>query len=136
MSQLNDLAERENVNLDDCIVFTKDGGDFLAVNIKYVGIKQRPDRLMGVNFSMSPKQVKQLDEFFSTLNSGELFFYDISQTGAIPVNYRGLSNVTKKVSNDPDSIFEVSLIMQAASNMPQENYLDPTCDCCTLKHIL
>ena len=64
MSQLDDLAQKENVNLDECIVFTKDSGDFLAVNIKYVGIKQRQDRLMSVNFSMSPKQVKQLDEFF------------------------------------------------------------------------
>ena len=136
MSQLNDLAQKENVNLDECIVFTKDSGDFLAVNIKYVGIKQRQDRLMSVNFAMSPKQVKQLDEFFSDFNSGELFFYDISQTGAIPVNYRGLSNVSKKVSNDPDAIFEVSLIMQQASSMPKDNYLDPTCDCCSLKHIL
>ena len=136
MSQLNDLAQKENVNLDECIVFTKDSGDFLAVNIKYVGIKQRQDRLMSVNFAMSPKQVKQLDEFFSDFNSGEMFFYDISQTGPIPVNYRGLSNVSKKVSNDPDAIFEVSLIMQQASNMPKDNYLEPTCDCCSLKHIL
>ena len=136
MSQLDDLEQKENVNLDECIVFTKDSGDFLAVNIKYVGIKQRQDRLMSVNFSMSPKQVKQLDEFFSDFNSGELFFYDISQTGAIPVNYRGLSNVSKKVSNNPDAIFEVSLIMQQASNMPKDNYLEPACDCCSLKHIL
>lgn len=136
MSQLTDLAEKENIDLENCIIFTKDSGDFLAVNIKYIGIKQRPDRLMSVNFSMSPKQVKQLDEFFSVFNSGELFYYDISQTGAIPVNYRGLSNVTKKVSNDIDSIFEVSLIMQAASNVAQENYLEPTCSCCSLKHIL
>ena len=95
MSQLDDLAQKENVNLDECIVFTKDSGDFLAVNIKYV-----------------------------------------AQTGAIPVNYRGLSNVSKKVSNNPDAIFEVSLIMQQASNMPKDNYLEPTCDCCSLKHIL
>ena len=136
MSQLNDLAEKENVNLDECIVFTKDNGDILAVNTKYVGIKQRQDKLMSVNFSMSPRQVKQLDEFFSDLNSGELFYYDISQTGAIPVSYRGLSNVVKKASMDVDSVFEVSLIMQPAQSMPNDNYFDPTCACCTLHHIL
>jgi hypothetical protein len=136
MSQLNDLAEKENINLDECIVFTKDSGDILAVNIKYVGIKQRQDKLMSVNFSMSPQKVKQLDEFFSDVNSGALFYYDISQTGNIPVNYRGLSNVIKKVSTDPESLFEVSLLMQPAQNMPKDNYFDPTCDCCTLHCIM
>ncbi|MBR0270435.1 MAG: hypothetical protein IJQ68_00345 [Methanobrevibacter sp.] len=136
MSDLKDLAKNENVNLDDCIVFTKDGGDALAVNIAYVGIKQRQDKLMSVNFSMSPQKVKQLDEFFSDVNSGALFYYDISQTGSIPVNYRGLSNVTKKVSNNPDAIFEVSLLMQTAQNVPKDSYLDPTCDCCSFHCIL
>ena len=82
MSLLNDLAEKENINLDECIVFTKDGGDSLAVNTRYIGIRQRQDKLMSVNFSMSPRQVKQLDEFFADLNSGELFYYDISQTSS------------------------------------------------------
>ena len=136
MSLLNDLAEKENINLDECIVFTKDGGDSLAVNTRYIGIRQRQDKLMSVNFSMSPRQVKQLDDFFADLNSGELFYYDISQTGAIPVNYRGLSNVVKKAKSNVDSVFEVSLIMQPAQSMPKDNYFDPTCDCCTLHHIL
>ena len=136
MSELDDLALKENVNLDECIVFTKDGGDILAVNVKYVGIKQRQDKLMSVNFSLSPKQALKLDEFFSGLNSGEMFYYDISQTGNIPVNYRGLSNVTKKASTDADSIFEISLIMQPAQSMPKDNYFDPSCSCCTLHHIL
>ena len=135
MSELNELALRENVNLDECIVFTKDDGDILAVNVKYVGIKQRQDKLMSVNFSMSPKQVIQLEEFFSKLNNGELFYYDISQTGNIPVSYRGMSNVTKRASTDADSIFEVSLIMQPAQSMPKDSYLDPSCSCCTLHHI-
>lgn len=136
MSELTDLALKDNINLDECIVFTKDHGDILAVNIKYVGIKQRQDKLMGVNFSMSPKQVKQLDEFFSTVNVGELFYYDISQTGNIPVNYRGLSNVIKKRSTQAESVFEVSLLMQSAQNMPKDNYFNPSCDCCTLHHII
>ena len=136
MSQLNDLAKKENIILDECIVFTKDGGDILAVNIKYVGIKQRQDKLMSVNFSMSPQKVKKLDEFFCDVNSGELFYYDISQTGNIPVNYRGMSNVIKKASTDLESLFEVSLLMQPAQNVPKDNYFDPTCDCCTLHHIL
>lgn len=136
MSQLNDLAKKENINLDECIVFTKDGSDILAVNTRYVTIRQRQDKLMGVNFSMSPQQVKQLDEFFSDVSSGALFYYDISQTGNIPVNYRGLSNVTKKRSTDSDAIFEVSLMMQAAQNVPKDSYLDPTCDCCSLNCIL
>ena len=136
MYELNDLALKEDINLFDCIVFTKDNGDVLAVNTKYVGIKQRQDKLMGVNFTMSPKQVKQLEEFFSDVNNGEMFYYDISQTGSIPVNYRGLSKVTKKVSNEIDALFEVSLIMQPAQNMPKDNYFDPTCGCCSLHHIL
>ena len=136
MSELNDLALKENVNLEDCILFTKEGGDILAVNTKYIGIKQRQDKQISVNFSMSPKQVLQLEEFFSELNNGELFYYDISQTGIIPVNYRGLSNVTKRASRDIDSIFEISLIMQPVQNMPRDNYFNPSCSCCTLHHIL
>lgn len=136
MSELTDLALKDNINLDECIVFTKDDGDILAVNIKYVRIKQRQDKLMGVNFSMSPKQVKQLGEFFSNVNAGELFYYDISQTGIIPVNYRGMSNVIKKRSTQAESTFEVSLLMQPAQNMPKDNYFNPSCGCCTLHHIL
>ena len=136
MSVLNDLSVEENINLDECIVFTKDNGDSLAVNIKYVGIKQRQDRLMGVNFSLLPKQVKQLEEFFSNVNVGELFYYDISQTGIIPVNYRGLSKVIKKRSTQSESIFEITLLIQPAQNIPRDNYFNPSCDCCTLHHIL
>lgn len=136
MSVLNDLSVRENINLDECIVFTKDNGDSLAVNIKYVSIKQRQDKLMGVNFSLLPKQVKQLEEFFSNVNVGELFYYDISQTGIIPVNYRGLSKVIKKRSTQSESIFEITLLIQPAQNMPRDNYFNPSCDCCTLYHIL
>ena len=130
------LSVRENINLDECIVFTKDNGDILAVNIKYVGIKQRQDKLMGVNFSLFPKQVKQLEEFFSNVNVGELFYYDISQTGIIPVNYRGLSKVIKKRSTQSESIFEITLLIQGAQNMPKDNYFNPSCECCTLHHIL
>ena len=136
MSVLNDLSVRENINLDECIVFTKDNGDSLAVNIKYVSIKQRQDKLMGVNFSLLPKQVKQLEEFFSNVNVGELFYYDISQTGIIPVNYRGLSKIIKKRSTQSESIFEITLLIQPAQNMPRDNYFNPSCDCCTLHHIL
>ena len=136
MSVLNDLSVRENINLDECIVFTKHNGDSLAVNIKYVSIKQRQDKLMGVNFSLLPKQVKQLEEFFSNVNVGELFYYDISQTGIIPVNYRGLSKIIKKRSTQSESIFEITLLIQPAQNMPRDNYFNPSCDCCTLHHIL
>ena len=135
MSELNDLALRENINLDECIVFVKDGRDNLAVNVDFVGIKQRQDKLMGVNFTMSPKQVKQLDEFFSDVHAGELLYYDISRTGFIPVNYRGLSNVTRKVSTDSDAIFEVTLLIEPAHNVPRDNYFAPTCACCSLHHI-
>lgn len=136
MSYLSDLAQKENINLQDCITFIKDNGDILAVNIEYVGIKQRQDKLTSVNFAMAPKQVKQLNDFFDDLNNGEIFYYDISQTGTVPVNYRGLSGVTKRVTTNSDAVFDVSLIMQPAQNMPKDNYFSPTCDCCTLQHIL
>ena len=136
MADLVNLAKNENVNLEDCIVFSKDNGDYLAVNVKYIGIKQRQDKLMSVNFSMYPKQVKQLEEFFSALNNGERFFYNISQTGYIPVSYRGLSKVVKKASTIPESVFQISLIMQPAQSMPKDNYFDSTCGCCTLHHII
>lgn len=136
MSELNNLAQKENINLDDCIVFTKDGGDILAVNIAYVGIKQRQDKMMGVNFSISPKKVKELEEFFSDLTDGQLLFYNISQTGHIPVNYRGLSTVSKKISTDPEAVFQISLLVEPAQDMPKQSYFDPTCECCTLHHIL
>ena len=35
MSALMDSSIIENINLNECVVFTKDNGDSLAVNIKY-----------------------------------------------------------------------------------------------------
>ena len=37
------IIKDEDVNLEDYVAFQKASGDTLAVNIKYVGIKQRQD---------------------------------------------------------------------------------------------
>ena len=50
MVQFNDLAIENNINLDECVIFVKDNNQVLAVNTRNVGIKQRQDDTMGVNF--------------------------------------------------------------------------------------
>ena len=44
--------------------FQKENGESLAVNIKYVGIKQRQDHLLSMNFHTLPKFLKEIIDFF------------------------------------------------------------------------
>ena len=64
MTSLSDIARDNDVNLEDSVVFVKGEDDILAVDIKNVGIKQRADDTMGVRFSITPKQTKELEKFF------------------------------------------------------------------------
>ena len=135
MSDFNDLAYENNIDLDDCIIFVKDNDQVLAVDIKNVGIRQRQDDTMGVNFTLTPQKTKELENFFSMFVSGEKFYFNISQTGYRPVYYRGLSPITKKVSSSDDAIFMITLLMQKAIVAPDDSYFEPTCECCRFCHI-
>ena len=135
MTNLDDVAQDNNVNLEDSVVFVKGNDDILSVDINSVGIKQRADDTMGVRFSLTPKQTKELEGFFSKFQNGEKLYFNISQTGYRPVYYRGLSPITKEVSSDYDSKFSVTLFMQKAIAVPDDNYFEPTCECCQFCHI-
>lgn len=95
MTQLKEIVEKENINLDEYVTFVTDNQKVLAANVKYVKIKQRQDHLMGITFTINPKQLKEVNEFFDSLTSGERIYYNISQTGYIPVNYRGCCRFLK-----------------------------------------
>ena len=86
MTQLKEIVKKENINLDEYVTFVTDNQEVLAANVKYVKIKQRQDHLMGITFNINPKQPKDVNEFFDSLTSGERIYYNISQTGYIPVN--------------------------------------------------
>lgn len=135
MSQFNDLAMKNNIDLDDCIIFVHGNDEILAVNVRNVGIRQRQDDTMGVNFEISPAKTKELENFFTSFANGEKFYYNISQTGYRPVYYRGLSSVTRKVSSTSEDIFRITLIMQKAIVEPEDSYFEPTCECCKFCHI-
>ena len=135
MTNLGDVAKDNNVNLEDSVVFVKGDDDILSVDIKNVGIKQRADDTMGVRFSITPKQTKELERFFFFFLNGEKLYFNISQTGYRPVYFRGLSPVTKEVSTEYDAKFNVTLFVQKAIAVPDDNYFEPTCECCEFCHI-
>lgn len=135
MTSLSDVARDNNVNLEDSVVFIKGEDDILTVDIKNVGIKQRADDTMGVRFSITPKQTKELEKFFNKFQNGEKLYFNISQTGYRPVYYRGVSPVTKEVSTEYESKFNVTVFLQKAIVVPDDNYFEPTCECCEFCHI-
>lgn len=99
MVELKDIAQENDVDLENCVVFVRGKDDILAVDITNAGIRQRTDGTMGFTFSIAPKQALKLEEYFNRFTTGEKFYFDISQTGYRPVYYRGLSPMTKEVSN-------------------------------------
>ena len=134
MSELNDYAHEQNVNLEDCVVFVRGEDDILAVDINSIGIKQRSDDTMAFRFSISPQQTLDLDNFFKRFTTGEKFYFDISQTGYRPVYYRGLSPINKEARED-DANFNITLFAQKAIVEPEDSYFEPTCACCEFCHI-
>ena len=135
MTGLDDIAKDNEVNLDDSVVFVRGSEDILSVDINTVSIMQRSDDTMGVKFSLSPKQTLDLEEFFNQFQNGEKFYFNISQTGYRPVYYRGLSPIAKEVSKEYEPKFNVTLFMQKAIVVPDDNYFEPTCECCKFCHI-
>ena len=135
MTGLNDIAKENEVNLDDSMIFVRGNDDILSVDIANVKIRQRSDDTMGITFSITPKQALSLEEFFNKFATGEKFYFNISQTGYRPVYYRGLSPITKEVSEEYQPNFNVTLFAQKAIVVPDDNYFEPTCECCEFCHI-
>lgn len=134
MDEENKLKD-EDVNLEDYITFQKENGESLAVNIKYVGIKQRQDHLLSMNFHTLPKFLKEIIDFFDDVGDVGNLAYNISNTGFVPVNFRGLSPVVREPSPDRDVIFSMSLLLDPVKNVPKDSYYDPTCGTCPFHHI-
>ena len=83
MVSMNDIFLKENMNLDEYLILTREKGDVLAIKTKYIGIKQRQDRMMSINFNVSPPQMKEIEGFFEGTNDFDTLYYDISQTGFV-----------------------------------------------------
>ena len=135
MTELKDIAKENDVDLENCVVFVRGNDDILAVDISNAGIRQRSDDTMGFAFSISPKEALKLEEYFNKFATGEKFYFDISQTGYRPVYYRGLSPVTKEISEEYEPKFNITLFAQKAIVEPDDSYFAPTCACCEFCHI-
>ena len=135
MIELKDIALEHDVNLEDCVVFIRGNDDILAVDISNAGIRQRSDDTMGFTFSITPKQALKLEEFFNKFTNGEKFYFDISQTGYRPVYYRGLSPMTREISQKHHPKFNITLFAQKAIAEPDDSYFTPTCECCEFCHL-
>lgn len=135
MTELKDIAKENEVNLENCVVFVRGEDDILAVDISNAGIRQRSDDTMGFTFSITPKQALKLEEYFNRFSTGEKFYFDISQTGYRPVYYRGLSSMTKEVSEEYEPKFNITLFAQKAIVEPEDSYFAPACACCEFCHI-
>lgn len=135
MTDLNDIARENEVDLENCVVFVRGKEDILAVDISNAGIRQRSDGTMGFTFSIHPKQALKLEEYFKRFQTGEKFYFDISQTGYRPVYYRGLSAMSKEISQEYEPKFNITLFAQKAIVEPEDSYFAPTCACCEFCHI-
>ena len=135
MTQLKEIVEKENINLDEYVTFVTDNQKVLAANVKYVKIKQRQDHLMGITFTINPKQLKEVNEFFDSLTSGERIYYNISQTGYISVNYRGMLPISKNVTHNPEETFSITVMVDPAVTIPKDTYEEPVCDSCVFHYI-
>ena len=130
MVELKDIAQENNIDLYESMVFIRDNNDILAVDINKSGIKQRSDDTMAITFSLLPKEALKLEEYFNRFNSGEKFFYDITQTGYRPAYYRGLSPISKEISLEDEAKFNVTLYAEKAIAEADDTYFAPTCEGC------
>lgn len=135
MTELNDIAQENDVNLEECVIFVRGKLDILAVDISNAKIRQRSDDTMGFEFSITPKQALKLEEYFTKFTTGEKFYFNISETGYRPVYYRGLSPINKEVNLENESKFNITLFAQKAIVEPDDSYFAPTCACCEFCHI-
>ena len=135
MTELKEYAQQRDVNLEDCVVFIRGENDILAVDVNSIKIKQRTDDTMAFKFSIEPKEALQLEEFFTRFETGEKFYFDITQTGYRPIYYRGISAVNKEVNLEDDSKFNISLFAQKAIVEAEDSYFAPTCTGCAFCHI-
>ncbi|WP_407410176.1 hypothetical protein [Methanobrevibacter sp.] len=127
---MKDIAEENNVNLEESIVFVRGEDDILAVDASRAGIQQRTDGTMSIKFSLLPKDALKLEEYFNRFGSGEKFFYDISHTGFRPANYRGLSPMTKEISREEEALFNISVYGEKSIEEAEDSYFAPTCEGC------
>ena len=90
---------------------------------------------VSITFTINPKQLKEVNEFFDSLTSGERIYYNISQTGYIPVNYRGMLPISKNVTHNPEETFSVTVMVDSAVTIPKDTYEEPVCDSCVFHYI-
>ena len=130
MVELKDIAKENNIDLNNCIVFVRGKDDILAVDSTHAGIQQRSDGTMAFKFSLLPKEALELEKYFENFTSGEKFYYDITQTGYRPANYRGLSSMTKEISLEEEAKFNITLYAEKAIAEADDSYFEPTCEGC------
>lgn len=135
MVELKDIAQENEVDLENCVVFVRGEDDILAVDVSNAKIRQRSDDTMGFTFSITPEQTLKFEEYFNKFANGEKFYFDISQTGYRPAYYRGLSQINKEVSEEYDTKFNVTLFAQKAIVEPDDSYFAPTCAGCQFCHL-
>lgn len=129
-----DIIKKENINLDNYITFQKDDGETIAINTDYVGIKQRQDKLMTFTIHATPKYMMEIEEYFKTVNNVGNLKYNITNTGFIPVNFRGLSPIKIEPTSDSENKFTMSILLEPVET-EKDSYQDPTCENCIF-HII
>ncbi len=126
---LDEIVKKENIALEDYVSFQKDNGDILAINTNYVKIKQRQDKLMGFTINATPKYIKEIIEYFDDVNNVGELKYNISNTGFVPVNFRGLTPVKIQPQSQTENKFKISLLFEPVKYQ-KDTYEDSCCDTC------
>lgn len=124
-----EIIKRENINLENYITFQKDNGEILAINTDYIKIKQRQDKLMSFTVNATPKYMKEITEYFDDVNNVGELRYNISNTGFIPINFRGITPIKIKPNSETENKFVMSLLFEPVKYQ-KDTYETPTCETC------
>lgn len=128
-STFDEIIKKENINLEDYVTFQKDNGETIAINTDYVKIKQRQDKLMGFTINATPKHIKEIIKYFDDVNNVGELKYNISNTGFIPINFRGLTPVKIQPQSQTENKFKISLLFEPVKYQ-KDTYEDSCCDTC------
>lgn len=126
---LDEIIKKENINLEDYVTFQKDNGETIAINTNYIKIKQRQDKLMSFIINATPKHIKEIIPYFDDVNNVGELKYNISDTGFIPVNFRGLTPIKIQPQSQTENKFKISLLFEPVKYQ-KDTYEDSCCDTC------
>jgi len=84
--------------ISENIIFKRNSGEKIEVPQKFVGLKNKQNGLLAVNFRTPPEKIDDIKTFFVGFRSSEPLTYDIGNTGKVKCYFKGISPLLKQTS--------------------------------------